>query len=369
MRILLWYWGRRGGGAQFTLALARAMAHRRGLETSLSLSRQGDLTPAIAALGLPCDQVDTYRDRMGFLLGTLRIPLLARRLVAQAREMRADVVISGMTHLWTPLVAPALARAGIPYVPVVHDGLPHPGDPAMLWNWRLDTELRRARGAIALSSAVEAVLHARRPDLPILRLPIGAHLPADIPPRAAPAEGPPTFLFFGRLRAYKGLDLLRDAWAMLPPGLARLRVVGEGDIEACAPGLAALPGVTVESRWVGDTEMVPLVAGAHAVVLPYREASQSGVAPIALACGVPVLGTAVGGLAEQIPDGTGGLLVPPEPAALAEGLRRLLDPATHRRLSEGALAAGAALGDWDGMLTTLLDGLHGLGIAGKACPP
>ena len=91
------------------------------------------------------------------------------------------------------------------------------------------------------------------------------------------------FLFFGRVRAYKGLDLLRDAFAALRerhPG-ATLRVVGEGDVEGCAPGLSALPGVTVEPRWVPDGEMPALLSAARAVVLPYREASQSGVLPLA----------------------------------------------------------------------------------------
>lgn len=368
MRILLWYWGRRGAGGQLTLALAEALARRRDVALALSLSRQADLLRETEALGLPTDVVDTYAGGAGFLLGTLRVPLLARRLAAQAREFRADAVVSVMTHLWTPLAAPALRRVGIPFVPMVHDALPHPGDRLdLFWDWRLDRELDAAHCAIALSGAVEAALRARRPALPVLRLPLGAHLPAGFL-RPAPARGVgwgPEFLLFGRLRAYKGLDLLRDAFRLLRQTHpeARLRVVGEGDAEGLAPGLSALPGVRVEPRWVAEAEIPELIAGADVLVLPYREASQSGVVSLSHAMGVPVVVTPVGGLAEQVTDGVNGALAAaPTPEALAAAMARLCDPAVRARLAEGARETGRGLADWDTQAAALLEALRAAGI-------
>ncbi|HEY8613263.1 MAG TPA: glycosyltransferase [Roseomonas sp.] len=357
MRILLWYWGRRGGGAQFALCLARGLAGRPGVALGLSLAERNALLPEARAIGAPLDTVETFGGMAGAALGLARVPALRRRLVEQARAMRADAVVSAMNHIWTPLVAGALPRAGIPFVSMVHDALPHPGDPAFAWDWRLRRELNAAAGAVTFSEAVARAVAARRPDLPILRLPLGAHIPAA---GSAPAGPMADFLFFGRLRAYKGLDLLRDAFAALRarhPGVT-LRVVGEGDPEACAPGLAALPGVTVEPRWVPDHEMPSLVAAARAVVLPYREASQSGVLPIALALGVPVVATPVGGLSAQLEHGTTGLLARDASApALAESMAAMLDPARRAALSAGALAAGARLTDWDAQAATLVDWL------------
>jgi len=258
-----------------------------------------------------------------------------------------------MTHLWTPLVAPALRRAGIPFVPIVHDALPHPGDFGLAWNWRLERELDAAAGALVLSGAVAAQLHRRRPHLPLGQIALGAHLPADhLLPRARPARRSGThFLLFGRLRAYKGLDLLRDAWPLVRARHpdARLSVVGEGDAEALAPGLSALPGVTVDGRWMAEAEIPPLIASADVVVQPYREASQSGVVPLALALGVPVVATPVGGLREQVMDGRTGLLASRvDAAAVAEAMGRMCDPDLRDALSRGAAEAGAALADWDG---------------------
>jgi glycosyltransferase involved in cell wall biosynthesis len=352
MRPLLWYWGRRGGGAQFALCLAQAMAPE-GL--ALSVSRQGSLIEAFRAVAAPRQEVDTYESLGGFLRGFTRLPGLTRQLRHFAQAEGADVVISAMAHPWTPLVAPTLARAGLRYVPVVHDALPHPGDPAPLLRWRLDRELACASAAVALSETVATAIAARFPRLPLIRLPLGAHLPFG----ATTVEQRSDFLFFGRIRAYKGLDLLRDAWALVAAARpqATLRIVGDGNLEAVAPGLAALPGVTVEQRWVTDEEMAAVIGSAHALVLPYREASQSGVLPIALALGVPAVATTVGGLGEQLRDEITGLQAPPEPQALADALLRMLEPERRARLAAGAGAAGAALADWEQQAARLRAGI------------
>ncbi|WP_230166017.1 glycosyltransferase family 4 protein [Roseomonas sp. CECT 9278] len=367
MRILLWYWGRRGGGAHFSLCLARALAQR-SAGMALSVSRQGDLIDAFRALPVPRQEVDTYVDLLGFATGFLRVRSLTRGLVAFAHEQKVDVVVSAMAHLWTPLVAPALARAGIAYVPVVHDSVQHPGDGDTFWEWRLRRELGATRAAVALSDCVAAAIAARRPGLPVIRLPLGALAPSGIAGAIGTAKTSDV-LFFGRIRAYKGLDLLRDAWRLVVaahPG-ATLRVVGQGDIARAAPGLGDLPGVTLEPRWVADEEMAPLLASARAVVFPYRQASQSGIVPLALSLGVPAVATAVGGLVEQVRDGVSGLVVPPDAAALAAGLLRILDPATRARLAAGASAEGARLADWNSPATALQDALDRL--LGTAAAP
>jgi len=375
MRILLWYWGRRGAGGQMTLALAEALARRPDMAVALSLSAQAELRPEILTLGLPTMAVETYRGPLGFALGTLRVPLLARRLVALARAFRADAVVSVMTHLWTPLVAPALRGADLAFVPIVHDARPHAGDPGLLWDWRLDRELDAASGAVALSASVAEALQERRPGLPVLRLPLGAHLPAGLLEEGASPDGGRRdgveFLLFGRLLPYKGLDLLRDAFRRLHAchPEARLRVVGEGDAEALAPGLAALPGVRLETRWVPEAEIPRLIRGADALVLPYREASQSGVIPLGFALGVPAVVTPVGGLAEQVTDGATGMVAAAvAPDALAVAMARLCDPGERARLAAGAREAGRRLADWDAQAAALVEGLREIGIgAGERC--
>jgi glycosyltransferase involved in cell wall biosynthesis len=94
-------------------------------------------------------------------------------------------------------------------------------------------------------------------------------------------------------------------------------------------GLAARQGVADSVRFVGQVPrpaMPALLRSAHAVVcVPWYE--PFGLVPLeAMACGVPVVASAVGGMLDSVADGVTGLLVPPrDPAALARALAVLLD--------------------------------------------
>ncbi|MBX6744599.1 MAG: glycosyltransferase, partial [Acetobacteraceae bacterium] len=126
-------------------------------------------------------------------------------------------------------------------------------------------------------------------------------------------------------------------------------------------------GVRVESRWVAEAEIPALIAAADALVLPYREASQSGVVSLAHAMGVPVVATPVGGLREQVADGVNGVLAAaPEPEALAAAMARLCDPTVRARLAAGAQETGRGLADWNSQAEALLEALRvgGIGAAG-----
>lgn len=360
MRILLWYWGRRGGGAQHAFCLAEALAARDDVTLALSVSAQNELAGRFAGLGVPCQTVSTFSSRWGFVLSSFRLPFIRRALRRQVRDFRADVVVSVMSHAWTPFVASTIAGTGAAFVPIIHDAVPHPGDPNLLWAWRLRRELRAARAAVVLSDAVRHLVAAEAPGLPLIQGFLGAHLTAP----ASHGEKSRDFVFFGRMRAYKGLDLLRDAWPLVlarHPG-ARLRLVGEGDPERLAPGISSLPGVSIDSRWVPEAELASMIASAGVVVLPYREASQSGVLPLALAAGVPVVATRVGGLAEQLVDGEGGLLAEVDPGSLAAAMSRLMEPDVRAAVIAAGQAAGARLADWDAQAADLVDALRALGI-------
>jgi glycosyltransferase involved in cell wall biosynthesis len=191
---------------------------------------------------------------------------------------------------------------------------------------------RRATTVAALSAHVGDRLLAQHlagtRDRPLIRLRLPP-MPYDVAPRSqgtTPGGGEGfRLLSFGRLLPYKGLDLLADSLRQLgpQPGM-QVRIVGSGPESPALAALRALPGVTVENRWVPEDEVGSLLGWADAVVLPYREASQSGVAAAAIAARRIVIATNVGGLGEQLAGETLAILCEPDAASLAEGLRRAL---------------------------------------------
>jgi glycosyltransferase involved in cell wall biosynthesis len=152
----------------------------------------------------------------------------------------------------------------------------------------------------------------------------------------------PTVLFFGRAEYYKGLDVLVDAVLRVGDRLQGLRVVVAGrgpEIARARERVGRDPQFEWVERFISDDEIPDLFARCSVAVLPYRDASQSGVVPLAFANRRAVIATDVGSLAEAVEDGVTGMLVPPEdPDSLADaivGIHR--DRARLERMSDAAL--------------------------------
>ena len=172
-----------------------------------------------------------------------------------------------------------------------------------------------------------------------------ACVPAAVKVPQAPASlaaRPNIVLFLGRLERDKGAFDLLDALAAVRGAVPDVRLVcaGEGDraaVERYAGQLGVRDAVKFVG-WVGPSGKRALLENAVALALPsYAEALPASVLE-AMAAGVPVVATAVGGIPEAIADGVSGFLVPPgDTAALARHLRKLL---LDRALAARVGAAG-----------------------------
>ncbi len=342
MSLTLWHLGRRGGGPRYTLELARALRDQPGVRLSLVISAQSDLHAETIALGLPTLSIDTYTDLRGFALGFLRLPAIAASLTRFLREQGSQIALCTMVHLWNPLLAGAIRRAGAAYALVVHDAAPHPGDNHLWRGLMLKNDFRQADLLVSLTDAVATRLadEQRVPAAKIIRSRLGAFRYGSGAARTL-GEAPHRLLFFGRLLPYKGLDRLIEAMRLLESENfpVRLRLVGQGPLD-----LGPLPGnVDLERRWAAEAEIPDLFANADLAVLPYQEASQSGVLPIAQHLGLPSLVTPVGGLLEQVEGGKSGFVADDVSASgLARSIKKIFgEPAVYRNLSQRLIASGS----------------------------
>lgn len=271
-----------------------------------------------------CDlPVNTYRNVMGLGWRLLQAPVIVQRLVGALGRLRPDLAVCAQPGPLDLLMIAALRRLGVPAAVIMHDAEPHPGDDYPLMFRLQHALIRRADAVVVLSGHVGRQLRAQRAVPAGTRFAVAAHPPVDFG-AIAPAgahPGPRRVLSFGRLLAYKGLDLLAEALRLLGPRPdLEVRVVGQGPESATLAALHALPRVAVENRWVPEGEIGALLAWSDIVVLPYREASQSGVAAAALAAGRRVVATRVGGLVEQLGSEPLATLCAPEATSLAAAI-------------------------------------------------
>jgi len=154
----------------------------------------------------------------------------------------------------------------------------------------------------------------------------------------------PTVLFFGYVRAYKGLRYLLQAMpAVLEKHDVQLLIVGEfydeqHRYERLIAALGIGEAVTIVAEHVPDEAVGDYFVASDVVALPYLSATQSGITQIAYAFGLPVISTNVGGLPEVVKDGKTGYVVESGSAeALAAAIVRFFEGDEQARLTRGAV--------------------------------
>ena len=139
-------------------------------------------------------------------------------------------------------------------------------------------------------------------------------------------------LFFGFIRQYKGLDLLLHAMSnpRMKASNIKLLIAGEfyedrKSYDELVASLYLSEQLILRTDFIQDSEVRYYLSAADFVIQPYRNATQSGVTPLAYHFDKPMLVTNVGGLPDLVPEGKVGLICEPNPTSIAEGILRLYE--------------------------------------------
>lgn len=274
----------------------------------------------------------------------LRQPLRQIRVLMEFRrvlnEWPPDIIHVQQGHLWFNLAMPLLARGRL--VLTIHDPRHHLGDqgsqktPQALY----DFGFRQASEVIVHAEEMSKVVSSEI-GIPNSRLTVIPHiyLGEDGEPNKPTNGDPSMILFFGRIWPYKGLEYLIRAEPLISAKVPDVKIViaGRGeDFERYRRMMSNPDRFVVYNDYVSNEDRKRLFAEAAVIVLPYLEATQSGVVPLAYAFQKPVVATAVGGLPEMIEDGKTGYLVRPKDVeGLADAvLDLLLNPSRRAEFGE-----------------------------------
>jgi glycosyltransferase involved in cell wall biosynthesis len=161
---------------------------------------------------------------------------------------------------------------------------------------------------------------------------------------------------FGKIKPYKGVDVMLRALALLPREVrARcvVKIVGWPEMPmeplfAMVKDLQLEDHVEFDLRFIPEDEVTSLVARADILAFPYRDIDASGVLMLAIAAGRPIVASNLGTFSEWLSDRAEGTLVPPgDPAALSRSLERLIsDPDYRNAKGQGMLDLRDSVPTW-----------------------
>ena len=262
-------------------------------------------------------------------------------------------------HWWTVFWLPCfltmwalLHRRGLRIALICHNLVDH--DASAIKKWLAQVALSRADAYVVHSKEHARILSERYPGARIARhvIPVYSHYPAPVGSLAK--RGRLELLFFGFIRPYKGVEVLIEALTRLDDHDVHLTVVGEhwGSPEELQRVAAAAPNVELHLQYSSDSEAAEYFHRADVVVLPYRAATGSAVAAMALHYDKPMIATRTGGLPDVVIDGQTGILISPSNVdELVDSLRHMTRDEA-RRLSTGVGLFKRQFG-WESMARAL----------------
>lgn len=338
-----------GGAEAVVCSLARAQKHQGAKVAVAAIVHSPDVATSFVG-SLRADSIETHR-----ILVTGRAYLRERQAIAEiCQAISPDVVHS---HGYRADVVDAMyLRRTVPIVTTVH-GYTGGGFRNRVYEWLQRRAFRRFDGVVAVSAQLGRELGRAVRSECLHVLPNAFHPPALVTRAAARAAlGIPVDSFVagwvGRMSKEKGADVLLDALTdAKAPQSVHVAFVGDGAELQALKSRAVRLGLATRVSWLGRVPNASrFLAAFDAFILSSRTEGTPMVVLEAMAAGVPIVATRVGGVADVLPPGAAFLVRPEEPSELASAIRFVYDnresALTAARAARQRLETHYGVGDW-----------------------
>lgn len=333
--IVVNYMGRHGSGNIHAYVMVKAMLEE-GESVVAVVSKYADNINSWRALDLTeLIEVETYQNVIQFAYRSVAFYMHEAKNIARHLKESYDIlaIYNPMMTYWTFGLNRHLKNCKI--ITCNHDPIPHSGDRR---KWSFEKALKQSRIIIVHSRQFIEYVREHYPESRVEYMPLTRLNVYDMPGKIKTVSydsNKINFLFFGTISEYKGLGVLADAYRIAKkecPNIT-LTIGGNGDFSPYQETYDKLNNgdIFIVNRWIADEEVESFFDGKQLIlILPYTDATQSGVALVAREYGIPIIATKTGGLPEQIEDGKTGLLV--EPSDADELSKAMITLATNRDL-------------------------------------
>lgn len=259
------------------------------------------------------------------------------------------------TTKWERVILHVWKTSGLPSYVVIHDGVMHDGEKNFRQQQRIVRLMQMSTHTIFLSRYVrEKVKNELGVDKPSFLAPHGLIDYGPLPETEKPDR--PVLLFFGRVSRYKGVELLLEAIRNVPENLyGKLVIAGEWlyrNTTEYNPDK-----VTIIDKRLSTEEIKRYLALSDIIVLPYTEATQSGVATLAINYLIPSIATETGAFREQLNDST-TLFIRPDARELAAAITQLLENPQRLDSMKKALEKLRAEYSWEKITLNLANNIE-----------
>ena len=325
-KIAVIFLGRKGGGPIYSYEMAKGLIEN-GCEVYLFVSKYVDnLQDWLSLKTIKTEVIKTYTGKFSFVLNSLFFRLFKYRFLKRTyKRICVNACYIPMGHPWDCYIVNALKNPQ--KIITIHDPIEHSSNNSNSSTLARVTSIlnkgiydKKPDDIVILSKVfLEYVSSQKKVDKNHIH--VIPHCVFSYYSEISTINSYDydvskiNFLFFGRIDKYKGLDVLAKAFSLFleHDNNSTLTIVGSGDFSFYLEKYENIKNVTVINRWIKDKEVSSFFVKDKNVilVLPYIDATQSGVIPIAMSSMIPIIASRTGGLVEQIEDYKTGFLVEP----------------------------------------------------------
>lgn len=319
--ILIIYTGRTGAGISYAYEMCKGFL-KNGAHVYAVISKQSNNFDDWGSLPLEkIVGINTYTNKQEFIFNTILFFLFKRKYIKKEFiNVKFDAVYVPMGTYWSSMISSLFPDVPVYYT--IHDITPHSGENLFnkIWCYFAKREIKNAYRVIVLSRMfipdVKNMYNKMEKD--IVFLPHAAFwqyvdkYKANNFSYLSYQSKKINFIFFGRIEKYKGLNILIEAYRQLYNEIGdkiTLTIAGKGHIDNFA-GIKQLSGITIINEMIPEEDIGALFDGPNIVtVLPYIDATQSGVVPTAAMFNSLTIVSDAGALPEQVGNGKYGVII------------------------------------------------------------